>query len=94
MNAAGGVESADWFAMEFASPDKTQGWATFIRLTPAAPASYRFKPKGLDPGRRYAVTFDNTGTTKTLDGATLIRDGLIIDPPKNTCSELILFTAR
>jgi len=32
INARKGVESRPWFAMEFASPERTQGWATIIRL--------------------------------------------------------------
>jgi len=33
VNAIGGVETGDWFAMEFTSPDKKQAWATVIRLS-------------------------------------------------------------
>ena len=60
-------------------------------VTPSAPATYLLKPKGLDPAKRYTVTFDNTAATETLAGAALMRDGLTIQTPPETCSELVLF---
>jgi alpha-galactosidase len=32
VNAHGGVESSPWFAMEYATPDRTQGWALIVRM--------------------------------------------------------------
>ena len=94
VNATGGVDSGDWFAMEFTSPDRAKGWAVVIRLNKDATASYVLKPRGLDPGRQYAVTIDSSGATETGTGAELARNGLRIEPGGRTYSELLLFTAR
>jgi hypothetical protein len=32
VNARGGVESSPWFALEYASPDRTKGWALIVRM--------------------------------------------------------------
>lgn len=31
VNCSGGVESGPWFAMEYAAPDRSQGWALVVR---------------------------------------------------------------
>lgn len=89
VNADGGVESGSWFAMEFAAPDKTKGWATIIRFADE-PATYLMKPKGFDEQKKYKVTFDNTGEIKTIEGSELMQKGLSIkiEDPR---SELLLF---
>ena len=46
VNADGGVESGDWVAMEFVSPNREKGWATIIRLSEQATEPYIFKPRG------------------------------------------------
>ena len=94
VNAAGGVESGNWFAMEFTSPDKTKGWATIIRLSKDAPTSYLLKPKGLDPRRQYKVTFDNTRQMKVMNAATVMQDGLRTQTTEQVASELLLFEAQ
>jgi alpha-galactosidase len=94
VNATGGVESGDWFAMEFASPDRTKGWATVIRLSRSGPDTYLLKPRGLDPTRTYAVTSDNLGTIEVMRGTVLAREGLKVRTPGNPLSELLLFEAR
>ena len=90
VNADGGVESGAWFAMGFTSPAQDKGWATVIHLE-RTPGTYHLKPRGLDPGRRYTVTWDNSGKTETLDGSALMRDGLKIHTQRDRCSELLLF---
>jgi len=90
VNAEGGVESGNWFVMEFTSPDKTKGWATIARFT-AEPPAYLFKPKGLNEQKKYKVTFDNTGNTKIIAGSDLMEKGLRIEIQENPRSELLLF---
>ncbi len=94
VNEAGGVESGPWFAMEFTSSDKKMGWATIIRLSQGEPESYQFTPRGLDRGRMYHVTFDNTGETVSIDGFQLQQGGIKIEVAGEHASELILFQAR
>ncbi len=94
VNADGGVNSGDWFAMEFGSPDHRQGWATLVRLDKNAPEDYLLKPRGLDADRTYDVEFDSTGAKLTMTGAQLAREGLRIRPSAGTVSELVLFNSH
>lgn len=91
VNATGGVETGDWFAMEFTSPERSKGWAVVIHLSKSEPGTYVFKPKGLDKHAKYSVTFDNSGKTIVLEGSSLMRDGLVILLATNPASELLVF---
>ena len=79
--------------MEFAAPDRSRGWATLIRIGPSESDTYLFKPRGLDRGTTYQVTFDGTGEKATINGMSLVRDGLPIRLETLAASELILFEA-
>jgi len=94
VNATGGVESGDWFAMEFSSPDRSRGWAVIIRLAKSATDPFVFKPKGLDPAGRYEVTFDNTQERALFRASRLMRQGLSIRLTGEPASELLLFKMR
>jgi len=94
VNATGGVESGDWLAMEFISPDRRKGWATIIRLSNTGSDTYPFKPRGLDERAKYSATFDGTGKRKTFEGSVLMRDGLPIRLASEPLSELLLFEAQ
>lgn len=94
VNGTGGVESGDWFAMEFASPDHQKDWAVIIRLAKAAPNPYVLKFKGLDKNKKYKATFDNSGRTVVLDGAVLMKTGIPIKLLSNRDSELLLLQAQ
>ena len=91
VNATGGVESGDWFAMQFMSPDRKKGWATAVRLSGNVSDAYLLKPKGLAGDKDYRVTFDNKGKTQTVSGAKLMTDGLRIQVPADPRSEMVLF---
>ncbi|MDP7399825.1 MAG: GH36 C-terminal domain-containing protein [Lentisphaeria bacterium] len=91
LNATGGVETGEWFAMEFVSSDSKKGWAVIIRLAETASDTYQFTPKGLDGEQQYRVAFDNTRRTDELGGAHLAHDGLPIQLGENLFSELLLF---
>ncbi len=94
VSSRGGVESSGWFAMEFAAPDRTKGWATIVRIGPAESDTYVFTPRGLDRGRKYRVTFDSTGETAAVDGLRLANEGLSIRSEPIASSELLLFEAE
>ena len=94
VNAEGGVESSDWFAMEFMSPDRQKGWVVVIRLSDDASRSYLLKPSGLDPGERYRITFDSKGETETRSGKVITQEGIQVEPAKSTYSELLLFETQ
>ena len=90
VNDTGGVESGDWLAMEFTSPDRTKGWATVIRLGGTPTDAYVLKLKGIDPQATYRVTFDNTGKTEVVPGTKLMREGLLIQSLTDPRSELMV----
>jgi hypothetical protein len=87
------VESSTWFAMEFVAPDRSKGWATIARLGDEGPM-YRFRPKGLDGGKNYTVTFDISGKTISMSGQTLAEQGIPLNLVSPLSSELILFEAK
>ncbi|MBI2844837.1 MAG: alpha-galactosidase [Armatimonadetes bacterium] len=92
----GAIVSRTWFAMEFASPDKTKAWATLARtgVSEHDPDVFIFRPKGLSRSRTYQVTFDSEGEVVSIDGHRLMQDGLAIRLESNGESELLLFEAR
>jgi alpha-galactosidase len=94
ITAEGDVDSSPWFAVEFAAPDRSKGWATIVRMREGDSDSYVFRPRGLDPARSYRVTFDSTQTTATIAGLRLIQDGLRIRLESTLSSELLLFEAE
>jgi hypothetical protein len=92
INATGNWDTGPWLAMEYASPDRMQAWATIISFPDNPSDTYHFLPKGLDPQARYRVFFDNTGRTETKTGSALVEDGLTIQVDEREGSELLLFT--
>jgi alpha-galactosidase len=94
VNAAGSVESGNWFAMEFAAPDRQKAWAVVIRLAKNEPGPYVLKPKGLDPQKKYRVTRDNTGKSELLAGTDLMKGGLAVPLGAGSESELLLFETQ
>jgi len=94
VNADGGVESGNWFAMEFTSPDQHKGWAVVIRLSDDSSQSYLLKLRGLDSSKDRKITVDSTGGTRTVSAGSAERDGLRIQPARNTRSELLLFNVQ
>jgi alpha-galactosidase len=94
VSADGGVESSGWFAMEYAAPDRSKGWATLIRIGKSDTPEYRFKPRGLDPGKSYRLTIDSLGSAATVSGWELLREGIPVRLETLGSSELLLFEAR
>jgi alpha-galactosidase len=93
VNASGGVEAGHWFAMEFATPDQSKGWAVVIKLDKSENA-YTLKLRGLDVQKQYKVVFDSTGKDEVISGSSLSRTGLAVRPTGPEISELLLFTAK
>lgn len=85
------VDDGGWFALEFAAPDRSRGWATFVRIAPEGPESFQFRARGLDPGATYRVGFDRDGTTAELSGSQLMHEGIPVRLPAMADSELLLF---
>ena len=94
VSAHGGVTSSGWFAVEFASPDRSNAWATFARIGTCESDTYYFVPKGLHRGKTYTVTFDSTGESVTADGLRLVQDGIPIRLESIAASELLVFVEQ
>ena len=94
ISSRGGITSSGWFVMEYASPDRSKGWAPIVRIGPSDSDTYIFKPRGLDRGKTYRITFDSTGETVKQNGIDLVRDGLPIRLESMLSSELLLFKAE
>ena len=93
VSSEGGVMSSGWFAMEFAAPDRAKAWATIVRIGSSNSPIYVFKPRGLDRGKTYRVTFDSTGETVTMTGMELVRGGVPVRLESVMSSELLLLEA-
>lgn len=57
----------------------------------ALPAEYVFKARGVEPFRRYRVTYDGVGSSGVVSGLELQRDGLPVRLENVGMSELLLF---
>ena len=88
-----GPEPQGWGVLELASRDRTRAICGLFQLSAPTTTEYLLRPRGLDAGRRYRVTFDNTGQTCEMEGATLIHQGLTLRLPGALTSELLLFEA-
>lgn len=91
VNARSGVTSSGWFVMEYAAPDRSKGWALLVRIGQTDSDRYEFRPRGLDPGKTYRVTFDSLDTIARVDGLGLVRDGVPVRLENTGMSELLLF---
>lgn len=83
--------SDDWIVLEYAAQDASRSVAMVYRLKGAVEDTYHFIPRGLNTGKTYKVTFDNTGTFVTVPGRELEQMGLQIRVAKVFASELLLF---
>ena len=78
--------------LEIASPDKTRGAFTVCALADAK-ADILVCPKGIDVGKTYEVTLDNTRSTFKVSGYELSTIGVRVNIPASMSSELVLYRA-
>jgi hypothetical protein len=88
-----GPEPRGWGVLELASRDRLRGMAGLFQLSSPSQPEYVLRPRGLDTGRRYRVTFDNEGSTAEVDGFTLAKQGIVVRVEAPLSSELLLFEA-
>lgn len=88
-----GPEPQGWGVLELDSSDRTRGICGLFQLSAPTKAEYRLRPRGLDLSKRYKVTFDNVGESVTVDGFTLIEQGLLVRLEGALTSELLIFEA-
>ena len=85
-----GREPHGWGVLELASADATRALVGLFRLAGPAEPTCHLRLRGLDLGRRYRVTFDNTGQCMACTGADLMHTGLAIRLGRALSSELLL----
>ncbi len=80
-------------ALEISAPDCSKGAIVAFTLTNAKAEKFTVIPKGIDAGKKYKVTLDNSRTSFETNGFELTSSGICIDIPSSLCSELILYEA-
>jgi alpha-galactosidase len=88
-----GPDPQGWGVLELAAGDRTRAICGLFQLSAPTEPEYLLRLRGLDVGRRYRVTFDNSGQSCELDGVVLTKQGLPIRLEGALTSELLLFEA-
>lgn len=88
-----GFEPCGWGVLELASRDRTRAIAGLFRLSDPAEPEYLLRFRGIDPGRRYRVTFDNGSENCEVDGWALTRTGIVSRLETALTSELLTVEA-
>ncbi|MDE0631372.1 MAG: alpha-galactosidase [Caldilineaceae bacterium] len=88
-----GFEPRGWGVLELASRDRTRAVAGLFRLSDPAEPEYLLRFRGIDPGRRYRVTFDNSSESCEVDGWVLSRTGIVSRLETALTSELLIVEA-
>jgi alpha-galactosidase len=65
------AETDKWFAYQFHRDDLDAGYVVAFRRPLCADGSKTLAPRGIEPGARYDVTFEDTGEHSTMTGAEL-----------------------
>jgi hypothetical protein len=82
-----------WLVLEYAAQDSTRAVAALFRTAQSGDDNYLFKPRGLDLGRTYLVTFSNTNQKVQMTGARLM-DGIPVRLDAAMTSEMLIFETR
>ncbi|MCC7265350.1 MAG: alpha-galactosidase [Candidatus Latescibacteria bacterium] len=85
------AEKTPWCVLEYAAVDGGTSVAVVFRTADAGEPEYLFRPRGLDPSRRYQVTLDSAGLGWTASGRALIHEGIGVRCEQPQTSELLLF---
>ena len=87
-------EATPWCVLEYARKDASESVAVVMRTSGQAADVYAFRPRGIDPSRRYTVTLDSAGQAFAADGAALMRDGVPVRLEQPLTSELLIMRAE
>lgn len=77
--------------LEIASPDSSRGAVAVCALPNARKEKICVIPKGVNAGKQYKVTLDNSGASFTLGGYELMNNGINISITSPLSSELVLY---
>ncbi len=83
-----------YVCLEIASDDKTKGAVAAFTLTKPEADRYTVFLKGINAGKTYLVTLDNSGDEFEVSGRQLITHGLSVTIPSALSSELILYREK
>lgn len=83
-------EPQGWCVLEQVAEDQSRAMVGLFRLAGQADDTYTLQLRGVDAGRRYKLTFDNTGQTTVMSGVELLYKGLTVRLARSLTSELIL----
>jgi hypothetical protein len=88
-------DGVHWDGMEYFSTSRQRGVLYAFRGTGFHEPAHRFPLRGLDPARRYRLTFQDRGAAATLSmsGQDLMQEGVEVLLPEPLSSELV-FIAR
>ena len=87
------VRDDGFCAYEIAAPDGSKGAVAVYTLTNAGQTSRNILPKGINAGKTYKVTLDNSRASFIVSGYELLNNGIRINIPASMASELVLFEA-
>ena len=85
------VREEGFCAYEIAAPDGSKGAVAVYTLTNVGQTSRCILPKGINAGKTYKVTLDNSRASITASGYELQNSGIRVNIPASMASELVLF---
>lgn len=88
-----GLLKDDFYILEIASPDLKKGAIAVFSLPESTKQRIAVIPKGINAGKNYKITLDNSGAEYFAKGNELLMNGIPISIPSSMSSELILFEA-
>lgn len=88
-----GKEPRGWAVLEYAAPKGDRAVVGLFRLAGPGDELYRLQLRGVDAGRAYWVTFDNSGHTALIEGTELLYRGLDIRLARPLTSEFLYIEA-
>ncbi len=89
----GGNDPTGHAVLEYVADDKKRAMVGVFRLVGPAPSEYALRLRGLDAGRTYRMTLDNSGEVTTISGAQLMQTGIVLRLDRALTSELLLLEA-
>ena len=76
--------------LERSAEDRSASVIGVFRLAGSSPDAYTVYPRGLDAGKRYRLTFDNSGSTAEVSGYELQNSGIRVRIASSLSSELLI----
>jgi hypothetical protein len=82
-------DGVHWDGLEYWSPAERRGVLYAFRGAAPGEPEHRFRLAGLDPQGHYSLHFHDGGTSRTLTGRVLMREGVAVTLPTPLSSELV-----